>query len=40
MLVTLLATIAVALAVNRAMGGTARLRHRVAAANMPSSIPG
>jgi len=34
MLVTLLATIAVALAINRLMGGTARLRHRAAAANM------
>lgn len=34
MLVTLLATIAVALAINRQVGGTARLRHRAAAANM------
>jgi SSS family solute:Na+ symporter len=34
MLVTLLATIAVALAINRLMGGTAQLRHRAAAANM------
>jgi SSS family solute:Na+ symporter len=30
----LLATIAVALTTNRLMGGTARLRHRAAAANM------
>jgi len=34
MLVTLLATIAVALASNHALGGTARLRGRAAAANM------